>query len=96
MSILKINSENFGSYGNEEEIAGYIEKLCQIILIYIFIHIYSFDYINIWTKINKTHKILCSLILDLVSLAVEFNCFTKSLFFILTSLSEWMLTEYIV
>ena len=27
-SLIKINSENFGSYGNEEEIANYIEKLC--------------------------------------------------------------------
>ncbi len=28
-SLVKINSESFGSYGNEEEIARYIHSLCQ-------------------------------------------------------------------
>lgn len=28
ISLIKINSENFSSYGNEEEIANYIEKYC--------------------------------------------------------------------
>ena len=70
-----------------------LKTLHQIILtlytLYIYTHIYI--YINIYiilTKMNKTHKILCSLILDLMTLAMEFNCFTKSLFYSLTSSSE--------
>lgn len=27
--LIRINSESFSSYGNEEEIANYIEKLCN-------------------------------------------------------------------
>ena len=27
--LIKINSENFGSYGNEKECAEYIKKLCE-------------------------------------------------------------------